>query len=67
MKLITLRIPDQKYDEFLELVKEMGIVIDDTTITSEQKKIVRERIRTARADEMIPWDEARKQLVFVTK
>ena len=67
MKQVTLRIPDQKYDEFIELVEEMGIEIEDSNITTEQKEIVRERIRTARADEMIPWDEARKQFVFEAK
>lgn len=67
MKQITLRIPDQKYDDFLKLVEEMGIEIEDSNITTEQKEIVRERIRTAKADEMMPWDEARRQFVFKTK
>lgn len=64
MKKITLSIPDQKYDEFIELVERMGIEITDSDITSEQKKIVRERIRTANDEEMISWDEARNQFVF---
>ena len=65
MKGITLRIPDQKYDRFLELVEELGIEITESTeIPEEHKKIVRERIQTENSDELIPWEKARKQFTF---
>lgn len=65
MKEITLRIPDQKYDFFLNLVNELGLEItEEIEITEEQKQIVRERIQSENPDEMVPWEQARKQFVF---
>jgi len=65
MKEITLKVPDKKFDFFLELVKHLGIEIaGDMEIPEEHKAIVRERIKSTRPEDMIPWEDARKQLTF---
>lgn len=68
MKEVTLKIPDQKFDFFMELIKQLGIEIsEEPEIPEEHKAIVRERIRSSKAEDMIPWEEAREQFVFKDK
>ncbi len=65
MKEITLKIPDNKFSFFMELIQQLGIEIsEEEGITEEHKSIVRERIKNAKAEDMIPWEEARKQFIF---
>lgn len=65
MKEITLKIPDNKFSFFMELIQQLGIEIsEEEGITQEHKSIVRERIKNAKAEDMIPWEEARKQFIF---
>jgi hypothetical protein len=64
MKEVTLKIPENKVSFFMELVKQLGLeVTEEVDISEEHKSIVRERIRTAKAEEMVSWKEARKQLL----
>jgi hypothetical protein len=68
MKQITLQIPQNKYQFFMELFRQLGIeVIEEMEIPEKHKAIVRERIKTTRPEELIPWDEARKQFRFKDK
>jgi hypothetical protein len=68
MKEITLKIPDQKFDFFMELISQLGLeVTTETDIPEEHKAIVRERIKTARPEDIVPWSEARKQFIFKGK
>jgi len=68
MKELTLKIPENKLSFFLELVKQLGIEVSDSSeIPEEHKAIVRERINTANPKDMIPWEEARKQFTFKEK
>ncbi|MDR9415751.1 MAG: hypothetical protein RI564_05675 [Gracilimonas sp.] len=68
MKEIILRIPDQKVDFILELIEELGLeTVDELEISEEHKEIIRERIRTSNPEDLIPWEEARKQFKFKTK
>lgn len=69
MKEIILKVPDQKVDFVLQLIEQLGL---ETTsefqeIPEEHKAIVRERIRTAKPEDMVPWEEARKQFTFKSK
>lgn len=62
MKEVLLKIPDKKYNFFMELITQLGFEVAEVVeIPEEHKAIVRERIRTARPEEMVPWKEARKQ------
>ena len=68
MKQVTLRIPDSKYHFFMELVRNLGFEkAEDLDIPEEHKAIVRERIKNSKPEELIPWQEARKQLRFKSK
>jgi hypothetical protein len=69
MKEITLKVPDKKLSFFMELVKQLGFEVaqDDLVIPEEHKTIVRERIKNAKPEDYIPWEEARKQLKFKSK
>ncbi|VAX34919.1 hypothetical protein MNBD_UNCLBAC01-295 [hydrothermal vent metagenome] len=65
---ITLDIPDNKYQFFIELINNLGFdKSEDIHIPEEHKAIVRERILNSNPEELIPWKEARKQLRFKSK
>ena len=65
MKEVTLRIPDKRLNFFMELVKQLGFeVSEEPEIPEEHKDIVRERLRTANPEDMVSWEEARKQFSF---
>ena len=53
----------------MELVKQLGFEVtkDEVVIPEEHKAIVRERIKNAKPEDYIPWEEARTQLKFKTK
>lgn len=68
MKQITLNIPDNKYQFFIELIANLGFEKSaELDISQEHKAIVRERITNSKPVELIPWHEARKQLRFKGK
>ncbi len=67
MTEITLNIPDNKYQFFLELINKIGIETKENRIPEEHKTIVRERIRTAKPDNMTTWEDARKSFSFKNK
>lgn len=68
MKEVTLKIPDNKYQFFMELVRNLGFEkADELDIPEEHKSIVRERIKNSKPEDLIPWQEARKQLRFKSK
>jgi|AntRauTorckE6833_2_1112554.scaffolds.fasta_scaffold205761_1 hypothetical protein len=74
MKEVTLKIPENKIEFFLELVKHLGFEVSDEMETSndyeipeEHKSIVRERMANARPEDYIPWEVARKRLNFKSK
>ncbi len=49
----------------MELIKQLGIeVSEEVEIPEEHKSIVRERIKSTKPEDMIPWEEARKQFSF---
>ena len=64
MTEITLKIPDSKVLFFKELVQNLGFdfTIRVDAIPEEHKTIVRDRIKTAKKEDYISWEEARKQL-----
>lgn len=65
MKEITLKVPEEKVRFFKQLAKELGFeVTEETHIPEGHKSIVRDRIKTAKTDEMEPWEEARKKFAF---
>jgi hypothetical protein len=67
MQQVTLNIPDQQMEFFLQLVNKLGFEmnkLNEFDIPEEHKTIVRERIRTADSREQLSWKEARKQLKF---
>lgn len=49
----------------MNLVKELGLEISETTeIPEEHKQIVKDRIHSEKPEEMVSWEQARKQFVF---
>jgi Arc/MetJ-type ribon-helix-helix transcriptional regulator len=68
MKEITLRVPESKLAFIKELMKQLGFEISlEVEIPEEHKAIVRDRIKTGKTEEMLPWEEARKQFTFKDK
>ena len=65
MKEVTLKIPEKKLGFFMELVRQLGFeVTEEIEIPEEHKKIVRERIKKSKPEDLVPWEEARKQFNF---
>jgi len=66
MKEIILKVPDQKIDLVMEFVEQLGLEASSEMmeIPEEHKNIVRERIESAKPEDMVPWKEARKQFKF---
>ncbi len=66
MKEITIKIPNEKLNLFLELAKKLGLEISDEfpDIPEEHKTIVRNRVKTENQNEMILWEEARKKFTY---
>ena len=68
MKEVTLKIPEKKMSFFMELIKQLGFeVTEEVEIPEEHKAIVRERIKTAKDEDMASWKDARKQFTFKGK
>ncbi len=65
MKQITLNIPEHKYSFFLELLNNLGIEkLDEIEIPEEHKKIVRQRIKGSKKEDLLTWDDAKKNLNY---
>lgn len=63
MKQITLSIPEEKYDFFLELLNNMDFVsIEDfPAIPKEHQILVKQRKLTSTPESMKDWDEVKHQ------
>lgn len=66
MTQITLNIPDNELSFFMKLIEKFNyeIVINDFTVSEEMKNLLDERRATSKADDFIPWNDAKKQLRF---
>ena len=68
MREVTLKIPEKKMWFFMELIKQLGFeVTEEVEIPEEHKAIVRERIKTAKDEDMVCWKDTRKQFTFKGK
>lgn len=67
MKEVTLKIPDNKVEFFIELIKALGLEIsEEEDILEEHKRIVRERIRMSvdNPSRLIDWDAIKDDFKF---
>lgn len=66
---LTINISDSKFEQFIEMMQQLGFVANenDLYIPEEHKELVRNRIKTAKKEDYISWEEARKQLKFKKK
>ncbi len=66
MTQITLNIPDNELSFFMQLIEKFNYetVINEFSVTEEMKNLLDERRATSKADDFIPWNEAKKQLRF---
>jgi hypothetical protein len=65
MKQITLSIPEEKYDFFMELLKTLDFVsVDFPEIPEEHKNLVHERKRTSTPDSMKDWDDVKHRFII---
>ena len=62
MKQVILNIPDDKYNFFVELIRNLGL--GDADLFEEQKAIVRQRISDSKKEDLASWKEARKKFTF---
>ena len=67
MKQVTLNIPDNKYQFFIELVSNLGFVkTEELDIPEEHKAIVRERNLKSKEnpDRLLDWDQVQDEFRF---
>lgn len=67
MKEITLKIPDNKVEFFMELIKQLGLEFsEEKDILEEHKHIVRERIKMSvgSPSRLIEWDAIKDDFKF---
>lgn len=67
MREVTLKIPEEKFEFYLELFEQLGLEPEfDYEIPEEHKEIVRERIRIAdeNPDQLLDWDEVKDDFDF---
>lgn len=66
MTQITLNIPDNELSFFMKLIEKFNYetVINDFTVTEEMKNLLNDRRATSKAEDFIPWNNAKKQLRF---
>jgi molybdopterin-biosynthesis enzyme MoeA-like protein len=67
MKEVTLKIPDKKFNFFMELFKQLGIeVAEKTDIPEEHKEIVIERMKKSEQnpDRLLDWDQVQDNFRF---
>jgi hypothetical protein len=60
MKRISLSIPDNKYQFFLELIQSLDFVkLEEVDIPEEHKALVRKRIEASTKDprQLLDWDQ----------
>ena len=67
MKQITIKVPDNQYDFFLELMKNLGFnkeKSDEFVLTSAHKKILDQRLKQMEADPSgeTNWNSVKKRL-----
>ena len=63
MKQVIVNVPEKKLDFFLELIKSLGLSgTAEPEVSEAAKKIVRERIRSAKASDYISWEKAKKKI-----
>lgn len=69
MAEVKLNIPDSKLSFFMELVNQLGFEADvtDFNIPVEHQEFVKNRIKTAKKEDYISWEEARKKLQLNSK
>jgi len=62
MKQITLSIPEEKYEFFVELIHNLDFVsINNFDIPEEHKNLVLERKRTSTPESLKDWDDIKHQ------
>ncbi len=67
MREITLKIPEDKLEFYLELFEQLGLETGlDTEIPEEHKEIVRERIKASNEnpDLLLDWDKVKDDFNF---
>ena len=64
MKEITLKIPEDKYDFFMEVFNQLGLEVsdDDFVIPEWQKEVVLERIKNAKEEDFFSIDDLDKKI-----
>ena len=70
MRHLTIGVPDKLYASFVELFKhmpEVTIAEEEIVLTEKQKEILDQRRKTSKAEDFIPWKDAKKQLKFKVK
>jgi hypothetical protein len=65
MKEIRLKVPDQKVEFVMELVKQLGLEVEteDVEISEDHKTIVRERISKSNEnpDRLLDWNDVESE------
>ena len=64
MKQITLNIPEQQVEFFMNLIERLGFETLQDNIPEEHKKIVRDRVKNTNAQDYVSWESIENQITF---
>lgn len=62
MKEVTLKIPNTQLRFFMKLFKQLGLEVkdEDEIISKEHQKIVLDRIKNTKEEDLLEWDEIKE-------
>jgi uncharacterized membrane protein len=67
MKEYTIRIPENKAEFFLELLRQLGIrdvAEKEIPVTEAQKELILNRIANSKSGDLEKWDDVKDTFVF---
>ena len=67
MREVTLKIPEEKFEFYMELFEQLGLKAEmEYDIPEKHKEIVMERVRNSKPENLIPWKKAKKMLNHIS-
>jgi hypothetical protein len=67
MKEVTIKVPEEQYRFFIELLQQLGLETSDEEtfeVPEVHKDIVRNRLKNLKVENLKDWDEVKEKFTF---
>jgi len=67
MKEITLKIPENNFSSFMNLIGQLGYVEiskDVIDVPEHHKKIIIDRLKNLKSEELLDWDKVKNEFIL---